>query len=584
MESTYSKKTVLKRIYAFLRPYRLSFVFIMLVGCLASFLNVKIPDEIKVIAGIIQDEMADGIRLEKIIGHGAAAGVIVLLLFLCNLIYNRGMETKSQEIGRDMRGVINDKLNRIRLIEYDRISSGDLIVRISTDVDNVCTAISKSVGALFVNFILLIGAIVMMVLSSIPLTLVVLIFLAAGTTLSLLFSRKMIPLQRSQRKDIAVMNRRIDEALSGHLVIKAYNAEEELIETFNKKNDEMTGKLKKSQIIAGLLTPLMSLVNNMTYVAICIAGTYLITKGYAGVNIGTIVAFILYARILSSPVLFFAGILGQLSLAYVSAAKILELLDMEEMADEGTAVLDQIKGEVVFDNVRFGYDKGSEIIHGFSAKVKPGMKVAVVGPTGAGKTTLINLLMRFYETDSGTITIDGTNLCDIKRRSLHDALGMVLQDTIVFDGSVRENIVYSTKGVTEDELNAVIEKCGLKYLIDTMPQGIDTVISGESAVSAGQKQLITIARTMLKKPSILILDEATASIDTRTEMLIQKALDELSAGKTSFVIAHRLSTIRNADVIFVLQDGDIVETGTHEELLRRGQAYADLYNSQFEAL
>lgn len=582
MEKIYSKKTVVKRIYLFMRPYRFSFLFLMLVGCLASFLNVKIPDEIKVIAGIIQDEMADGIRVEEIVRHGVTAGLIVLFLFLCNFIYNRGMEEKSQKIGRDMRGVINDKLNRIRLIEYDRISSGDLIVRISTDVDNVCTAISKSVGALFVNFSLLIGAIVMMAVSSIPLTLVVIGFLAAGTMLSLLFSKKMIPLQRSQRKDIAVMNMRIDEALSGHLVIKAYNAEDELIETFNKRNAQMTGKLKKTQMIAGLLSPLMSLVNNCTYVAICIAGTYLIINGYQGVTIGTIVAFILYARILSSPVMFFAGILGQLSVAYVSAAKILELLDMEEIVDEGVIVPEQTRGEVVFDNVRFGYDKGSEIIHGFSAKVKPGMKVAVVGPTGAGKTTLINLLMRFYETDSGTIAIDGTSIRDIRRRSLHDILGMVLQDTIVFNGSIRENIVYSTKGVTEEALNEVIEKCGLKYLVDTLPQGIDTVISGETAVSAGQKQLITIARTMLRKPSILILDEATASIDTRTEMIIQKALDELSAGKTSFVIAHRLSTIRNADLIFVLQDGDIAETGTHEELMELGKVYADLYNSQFE--
>ena len=376
------------------------------------------------------------------------------------------------------------------------------------------------------------------------------------------------------------MNAQIDESLNGHMLIKAFNAEEDVKKAFNDNNERIRKDSKKAQFLSSIMTPMMSLTNNISYAAVVIFGAYLSLHGNSKITIGVIIAFVMYSRMFATPVAVLAGTVPQIMLTSVSADRIVDLLDMPENIDEGTKTVDNVKGRVVFDNVRFGYTENNEIIHGFSATIEPGMKVAIVGPTGAGKSTIINLLMRFYELNSGSISIDGVDIKDMSRKELHRILGMVLQETWTFTGTITENLIYSTEGVTKEQLKQVIMDCGLKYLISTLPNGMDTVLKGD-AVSAGQKQLITIGRLMLKNPDILILDEATSSVDTRTEKLIQDAIDKLAANKTSFVIAHRLSTIKNADLIFFLKDGDIVECGKHEELLNKGGAYAELYNSQF---
>ncbi len=575
-------RAIIRKIGAFILPYKLRLILVMLIGTAASILNIMIPNRIQVLAEIIQKGLSSTLDFHAINQEALVSGIIIMLLFLCNLTFSRRMEHYAQKIGRNIRAEVNQKLDRIDLIEYDKVSAGDLIARITADVDNICVAISKSIGPLFQNLVLFVGALILMFLSCWQLAFCVIVLVILGTWISAMVARRAVPMQESQRRNLAQMNAEIDEVLTGHLVIKAFHAEDDIRNTFREMNTSYTENMKKGQFILKLLNPVMALVNNLSYVLICMIGTYMIFNGIGSISIGVLVAFILYAKMLSTPVSFFAGIMGQLMVSYVSAAKIIELLDLPEMMDQGTVVPETVKGEVVFDQVRFGYQKDHEIIHGFTTKIRPGMKVAIVGPTGAGKSTLVNLLMRFYEVNSGSIKIDGVDITEIPRKELHSILGMVLQETFLFSKSIRDNILCYAEGTTEEQLQSVIQRCGLDYLIRTLPEGLDTVLTEQTSVSAGQKQLITIARAMLRDPAVLILDEATSSVDTRTEMLIQHALDELSRGRTSFVIAHRLSTIKNADLIFVLKDGDIVQTGTHQQLLAEDGLYAELYYSQFE--
>ncbi len=574
-------RAVLKRIAAFILPYKVPLCLVMLAGVAAALCNVLIPDRIQAIADRIQAGLSGEPDFPAITREALIAGGIVALLFVFNLIFNRRMEHYAQQIGGNLRLALNRKLDRIALIEYDRVSAGDLIARMTADADNVATAISKSIGPLFQNAALFVGALLLMFLRCPPLALCVVVLVFLGAWASALAARRAMPMQQAQRQSLERMNAGIDEALSGHLVIKAFHGEKDVTEAFRQVNDRYSAELKKGQFILKLLNPVMALVNNLSYVLICLVGAWLMFREGSGVTIGTLTAFILFAKMLATPVTFFAGIMSQLSVSYVSAAKIVELLDLPEMEDKGSALPENVRGEVVFDQVRFGYREGQEIIHGFSAKVSPGMKVAIVGPTGAGKSTLVNLLMRFYEVGSGSIRIDGRDIREISRRDLHNTLGMVLQETFLFTGSLRDNLRCFSGEASEEQLQDAVRRCGLEYLVNSLPEGLDTVLSEQTGVSGGQKQLITIARAMLRDPPILILDEATSSVDTRTEMLIQQALDELSRGRTSFVIAHRLSTIVNADLIFVLKDGDIIQTGTHRQLLAEDGLYAELYASQF---
>ncbi len=572
----------MKKILAFIRPYTAALLLTIGIGTAGSFLNILVPNRIEEIAGLIQDGIGSGLALPEIMRLGLICGGIIVGMFLCSYYYNWRIEKIAQLVGRDIRRAVNAKLNRTALIELDRVAPGDLIACTGSDVEHISIAISKSIGPLLINVILLFGAVILMMIRSVPLALCVLVSTVLGALACILISLRVLPMQMRLREELSAINTQVGEAVSGFAVIEAYNAEREILETFHTTNEAYTGHLRKAQFFSNMLTPFMGLIRNVTFVVICLVGSVMMMRGDPGISFGVIVAFILYARMIAAPLEFFSGVMSMLSETRVSAKKIAALLDLPENRDDGEKHLAAVRGQVSFHDVRFGYLKDREILHGFSAELQPGMKVAIVGPTGAGKTTLVNLLMRFYEADSGSIRIDGTDIRDLPREELHAILGMVMQETFLFNASIRENIEYAAGPVPEEALMRVIDQCSLTQLVRTLPNGLDTILSEEASVSAGQRQLITIARTMLKDPAILILDEATSSVDTRTELLIQQALDQLSRGRTSFVIAHRLSTIRNADLIFVLRDGDIVETGTHAELLKRNGVYANLYYSQFE--
>ena len=573
---------VIKRMKIFFKPYIFKLLAVMFIGGLGAFFNILLPGRIEEISGIIESQIGHDLNKALLLKSGSVCALIILGMFLGNYFFGLGMEICSQRISADIRSAINSKINRISMQKLDQMSAGDLIANITTDVNTISIAISQSIGALFANAVVLIGAIVAMLIKSIPLAICVISFTLLGVIISTVVSGKTLSMRDALRMEQANINGMVDETLNGFMVIRSFNSEDDILDTFRSASERYMSNLKKSQFVTEELAPLMTMLNNLTYVVVCIVGAYLMVRGNNNVTIGVIIAFLLYARMLSTPLTFFSGIINMLALTMVNCLKIINVLDMPENTDEGKQDISGIPGAVEFKHVRFGYTEEKEVIHDFNADIKPGMKVAIVGHTGAGKTTLVNLLMRFYETNSGQICIDGTDIKDIPRERLHQILGMVMQDNYLFNISIRNNILYFAPEATEEDLKSVVEKCSLSHFIETLPQGIDTVLSEEVAVSSGQKQLISIARTMIKKPHILILDEATSSVDTRTELMIQRALDELSKGHTSFVIAHRLSTIRNADVIFVMSQGDIAEMGTHEELLKKDGIYTRLYRSQFE--
>lgn len=573
-------RNILKKLSPFIAPYKLKIIFAIFIGVIGSGVNLFVPDTIKNISNVIQDSIKGNIDLSSVKRYGIVALIAVVVVLICNILSGCLMAKYGRSIGRDIRNAINNKINHITIAKMDSLSPGELIARSVVDVNTVESVISRALCAIIVNFAMMIGSLIMMLKMSVSLSLCVIITVILGTFISTVITKKTTPIMKAQRMEMGFMNAQIDESLNGHMLIKAFNAEEDVKKAFNDNNERIRKDSKKAQFLSSIMTPMMSLTNNISYAAVVIFGAYLSLHGNSKITIGVIIAFVMYSRMFATPVAVLAGTVPQIMLTSVSADRIVDLLDMPENVDEGTKTVDNVKGRVVFDNVRFGYTENNEIIHGFSATIEPGMKVAIVGPTGAGKSTIINLLMRFYELNSGSISIDGVDIKDMSRKELHRILGMVLQETWTFTGTITENLIYSTEGVTKEQLKQVIMDCGLKYLISTLPNGMDTVLKGD-AVSAGQKQLITIGRLMLKNPDILILDEATSSVDTRTEKLIQDAIDKLAANKTSFVIAHRLSTIKNADLIFFLKDGDIVECGKHEELLNKGGAYAELYNSQF---
>ena len=572
---------IIKRMSAFFRPYTAGLVVVIMLGGCGSFCNVQIPDQVEMLSGVIEAGIGSQIDFSAVRRIGITAAVFIAAMFICNYLYGRGMESYAQKICADIRTTLNSKINRISLLHLDRISAGDLIANMTSDVYSISIAISRSIGPLVTNAVVLVGTVIVMFIKSVPLAICVTATTAFGVILSTVVSSKMIPKRNALREEQSHINRIVDETLKGFPVIRSYNSEEDVFDQFKGANERYYRNLKKTQFISGELSPVMAMLNNLSYAAVCVLGTWLIVSGSKSVTIGVIVAFLLYQKMLSGPLSFFSDIISMLAFTLVNCRKIITILDMPENLDEGTKQISGEPGAVTFKDVRFGYTKDREVIHGFNAEIKPGMKVAIVGHTGAGKTTLINLLTRFYEVDSGEILIDGTNINDIPRERLHQILGVVMQETFLFGASIRDNILYYAPEASEEELMDTIEKCSLTHYIETLPAGLDTVLSEKVSASSGQKQLMSIARTMIKKPSILILDEATSFVDTRTELMIQKALDELSKDHTAFVIAHRLSTVRNADVIFVMKDGDIAETGTHEQLLAQNGIYSGLYKSQF---
>lgn len=492
------------------------------------------------------------------------------------------MATVTQRYTLHMRKDISRKINKVPLKYFDSTTYGEILSRVTNDADTVGDNMNMSIGSLVTNVSMLLGSLLMMFIKSWLLTLAVIGTTILGFGLMMLIMAKSQKYFVSQQKFLGRLNGHIEEVYSGQQVINVYNAQQECKQKFDNYNEKLYRSAWKSQFLSGLMQPIMAFIGNLGYTVVCVLGAVLILKGK--MTFGAITAFMIYIRLFINPLSQIAQSFTSVQTMVASGERVFEFLNEKEMDNEDhkTMKLTNIKGDVEFDNVKFSYNEDKEIIHDFSLKVKAGQKVAIVGKTGAGKTTLVNLLMRFYEINSGAIKIDGINIQDLTRENVHDMFSMVLQDSWLFNASVKDNIVYNKKDVGLDTIIDAFKACGIDNFIKALPNGYDTILDDNTAISAGQKQLITIARAMVQNNPMLILDEATSSVDTRTEVLIQRAMDKLMHGRTSFVIAHRLSTIKNADIILVLEDGDIVEIGNHETLLQKNGAYAKLYNSQFE--
>ena len=511
--------------------------------------------------------------------------VIALYVASSLLSYVAGLtlRTAVQRAGRRMRQQVQDKIESLPLSYLDRHSRGDLMSRVSNDVDNTTQVLNQTLSQFFQSILTIIGIVAMMLAMSWKLTLVALLIVPAGLAVAGVMMGKAQPQFRRQWESTGQVSSLVEESISGHDVMVLYGLEDQYSREFGQANDRLYRSSFIAQFVSNLIMPIMTLISNMSYVVVAVGGAIMVSGG--SMSLGQVQAFIQYSRQFSQPIGQLASMVTSLQSGVASAERVFEFLEADELAeDTGDAHLENVRGHIVFDHVRFGYTPDRTIIHDLSLDVRPGQMVAIIGPTGAGKTTLVNLLMRFYELDSGSITIDGVDIRDLPRDELRSHIGMVLQETWLFDGTIADNIAFGREGATRENVYEAARATGADRLIRHLPDGYDTHVSDEStAISLGERQLITIARAFISQPDLLILDEATSSVDTRTEVLVHRAMDRLREGRTAFVIAHRLSTIRDADVILVMEEGDVVEMGTHDELLARQGAYARLYQSQFSA-
>ena len=548
-----------------------------------SAAQIFIPNQVKQIAEYIEENINGTIDVKNVVPITLIAVALIAAYGLFTLFQSLIMSKVKGRIGCDLRRELTEKTDRLPLSFMDRMTVGDMQSRIVNDVDTMTGALSEITVNLPANIVKLVLLLVLMFATNLYMSLSLLAATLIGFFGTTFVLKKSKPQAVKQQKAAGEVNAVIAESFSGHLVIKAFNCEKDMTDYFESKNEQMRQSSRLSRFYSGIIYPVMSFSGNLSYVVVCITAAALFAAGSKQITVGSLAAFILYAGFISTPI---SDVLNSISAflpAKAAADRIDEILSAEEMADTDRQVTaERIQGAVEFDHVRFGYVPEQIVLKDLCAKIAPGQKVAIVGPTGAGKSTIMNLLMRFYEPQGGRILLDGIPINEMGREYLHNCIGMVLQDTWTFRGSIRENIVYATPGVTDEKLREIVDACGLSRFIESLPDGLDTVISEQSEISAGQRQLITIARAMAKDAPVLILDEATSSIDTRTEVLVQRAIDRLTEGRTSFVIAHRLSTIRNADCIFVMKDGDVVETGRHEELLEKGGLYKEIYESQFD--
>ena len=523
------------------------------------------------------------IDMECILQIGLLLVTFYLLSYILSTTQGFLMATVTQRVSKQMRSDISRKINRLPMWFYNRTTTGDVLSRVTNDVDTIGQSLNQSIGTLVSAVVLFLGSLIMMLVTNVWMTVTAVLASVLGFSIMLAITSRSQKYFIRQQQHLGDLNGHIEEIYAGHTVVKAYNGEAEAEQTFDQMNQKLCESNFKAQCLSGMMMPVMNFIGNLGYVAVCVVGGAMALNGK--ITFGVIVAFMMYVRYFTQPLSQIAQAVQSLQSAGAAGERVFEFLEAEEMEDETGKIeqLSNVKGEVTFEHVKFGYeDSDATIIHDFSAVAKPGQKVAIVGPTGAGKTTMVNLLMRFHEIQGGKICIDGTPTNTMKREAVHAQFCMVLQDTWLFEGTVRENLIYCEKGIREEKMRAACKVVGLDHFIRTLPNGYDTVLDDQVNLSQGQKQQLTIARAMIADKPMLILDEATSSIDTRTERQIQTAMDQLMEGRTSFVIAHRLSTIKNADLILVLKDGDIIESGTHEELIAKNGFYADLYNSQFE--
>jgi ATP-binding cassette subfamily B multidrug efflux pump len=580
------KSRDMKKAYRNLFQYIGRYLWIILAAAVLSvagaILNLIGPSKLSEVTNLITEGMNSSVDLTAVAKISSLLAVLYVIGFALNLSQGWIMAGVTQKISRNMRTDISTKIDRMPLQYFDSHTVGDVLSCVSNDVDTFSQSMNQSFSTLVSSLALLGGSMIMMLLTNWVMAVMGIAAALVGMFLMTLVISRSQGYFSDQQTELGRIDSQIEEIYSGHNVVKVCNGEKAAKEEFHSMNDRLYFCAWKSQFMSGIMMPLMIFIGNLAYVVVCITGAVLAVRG--SITFGTIVAFMLYIRLFTQPLQNLSQAATSVQSMAAACERVFAFLDEDEMEDEKdkTERIVKADGNIEFRDVHFGYTPDRIIIHDFSAKAKAGEKVAIVGPTGAGKTTMVNLLMRFYEISEGRITIDGKVTKNLKRENLRDQFAMVLQDTWIFEGTLRENLTYNKTGISDKKLDQVCEASGLADFVSRLPDGYDTVISDRTNLSAGQKQLITIARAMVKDAPLLILDEATSSVDTRTEQKVQKAMDVLMKGRTSFVIAHRLSTIRNADLILVMKDGDIIESGNHETLLKQNGFYANLYNSQFE--
>ena len=587
-------KNGIKNLIDYCKPYMVAIVIALICAVGGTVCTLAGPDRLsditdKIRDGIIGDytaaamgQQGPGIDIDGVVSIAVFLLVLYIMSAVLSFVQGFIMNTVTQRICNGLRSNISVKINKMPLKYFDSVAYGDVLSRVTNDVDMIGQTLNQSIGNLVSAVSLFIGSLIMMFKTDWIMALSAIISSIIGFALMMFIMVHSQKFFTRQQKELGAINSHVEEIYSGHTIVKAYNAVADAGKEFDEMNENLYDSAWKSQFLSGIMQPLMGFIGNLGYVAVCVTGAVLTMNG--DISFGVIVAFMVYVRLFTQPLSQMAQAATSLQSASAASGRVFEFLNEDEMENEDgkPALLSDVKGDVKFEHVKFGYNPEKTIIKDFSIDVKAGQKVAIVGPTGAGKTTLVNLLMRFYETNSGEIYIDGVPVKSVTRENIHDQFCMVLQDTWMFEGTIRENIVFSKENVSDEEVEKVCKAVGIDRYIKALPNGYDTVMDDKANLSVGQKQLITIARAMVENAPLLILDEATSSVDTRTELQIQKAMDILMKGRTSFVIAHRLSTIKNADVILVMKDGDIVESGNHEELMIKGGFYAELYNSQFE--
>ena len=571
-----------RRLFQYMDRYRAPFIAALVIACVGTVLTLAGPNLISDVTDLIQEGLYGPMDLDGVVSICLILVALYSLSAVLTFVQQYIMTTISQRTASNFRRDISTKINRLPLRYFDSNTTGDVMSRVTNDVDTLGQSMNQSISTMATAITLLGGSVIMMLYTNVTMAATAILSSLVGFAfMAVVMGRSQKYFER-QQSDLGDMNGHVEEMYSGHLVMKAYGGEAAAKSDFDRINDSLYRSGFMSQFLGGMMMPFMNFIGNFGYVMVCIVGALLCIDGR--ISFGVIVAFMIYVRLFTQPLTQISQAVVSMQSVAAAAERVFEFLDEPEMEDESekSVKLENVQGHVEFRDVRFGYSPDKEIIHGFSAEILPGQKVAIVGPTGAGKTTMVNLLMRFYEVNGGDILIDGVSTRDMRREDVHDLFCMVLQDTWLFEGTIRENIVYSKEGVTDERLDEVCKAVGLYHYIQTLPDKYDTVLGDNANLSAGQRQQVTIARAMVDGSPLLILDEATSSVDTRTERVIQEAMDRLTEGRTSFVIAHRLSTIRNSDLILVMRDGNIVEQGTHDELLARGGFYADLYNSQFD--
>lgn len=572
-----------KKLLLYSKKYWAAAIVAFVFSMLGTMLTLLGPDKLSDLTNTITAGLVTGVDMDAVM----RIGITLLIFYLFSMLFSAAqgwiMADVTQIISKKMRSDISSKINRLPMSYFNRTVTGDILSRVTNDVDSISQSMRMSIGNLVSSVTLFFGSLIMMALNNVILTVAAVLSTALGFVLMMVIMGRSQKYFSMQQRDLGRVNGHIEEIYSGHTVVKAYNGEENSLREFEKLNRELRESAFRSQSLSGLMMPIMTFIGNFGYATVCVVGALLAFNGT--ISFGVIVAFIIYVRLFTQPLSQIAQAMQSLQSAAAAGDRVFEFLEAQEMADESekTKKPDKVTGLVEFEHVRFGYEDSDRIvINDFSACAKPGQKVAIVGPTGAGKTTIVNLLMRFHELKGGQIKIDGIPTSEMRREDVHAMFCMVLQDTWLFEGTVRENLIYCSENTDEEKMKKACAAVGLDHFIRTLPNGYDTVLGDNVSLSQGQKQQLTIARAMIADKPMLILDEATSSVDTRTELQIQAAMDELMKGRTSFVIAHRLSTIKNSDLILVLKDGDVIESGNHEELLKRGGFYAELYNSQFE--